>query len=499
MKRILTVILVSLTLQSYAAVMPYGSVARQIQDSLNRSTWILNWNEGVWIDLIKIPYDISEEIKAKLLSKTTAEWLDVVSNGSEAEQQEANSALGVSYLFGVGAKQSEEMGLLYLQVAADKGRANSAQYIALAYGGGIGKITEDYVEALKWYKLADKLNTTSENKFDLGAMYLRAAEQATVRKDYKQAADIHKESLALGHKQPAPYLTALYAAGLGVNEDMDKALEYAKQVDIKTLFDNDDDYNKFGDKLSPETIVALIKMNTSARHSDVYKRSGEYHQARLMLSEAVNKNDPIGAYVAHKAAYQTKDFGYAAHVLNIAAEAGLPAAQYEVADTLARINIEPEYSFKMFKKAAENGYSKAFLRYGSELYNRGKHSDSLSWMDKASKYEVGKHSANGKPYIGVATDEYIKSVELLAKLYFNGEGVEHNKDKALELVDELIKQVNGRISMKKIQVSPDSRWRPNNFNSRDEQIQHYNNQLNGYMSKFTELVNLKRMMMDIKQ
>ena len=87
----------------------------------------------------------------------------------------------------------------------------------------------------------------------------------------------------------------------------------------------------------------------------------------------------------------------------------------------------------------------------------------------------------------------------LALMYFNGEGVEHNKDKALELVDELIKQVNGRISMKKIQVSPDSRWRPNNFNSRDEQIQHYNNQLNGYMSKFTELVNLKRMMMDIKQ
>jgi len=499
MKRILTVILVSLTLQSYAAVMPYGSVARQIQDSLNRSTWILDWNEGAWIDSIKIPYDISEEVKAKLLSKTTAEWLDVVSNGSEAEQQEANSALGVSYLFGVGAKQSEEMGLLYLQVAADKGRANSAQYIALAYGGGIGKITEDYVEALKWYKLADKLNTTSENKFDLGAMYLRAAEQATVRKDYKQAADIHKESLALGHKQPAPYLTALYAAGLGVNEDMDKALEYAKQVDIKTLFNNDDDYKKFGDKLSPETILALIKMNISGLNNNIFKRSDEYHQARLILDEAVHKNDPIGAYIAHKAAYQTKDFSYAARVMDIAAEAGLPAAQFEAADTLNRIGVEPKHASEMFKKAAENGYGKSYLRYGTELYNSGNHKEALKWLSKASEYEAGTANNNGKPYIGVATDNYIQSVELLAKLYFGGKGVEQDKNKAAELIDELIKQVNGKINIKKIQVSPSAEWRPNNFNSRDEQIQYFNNQLNSYMSKSAELVNLKRMMMDIKQ
>ena len=491
--------LVSLTLQSYAAVMPYGSVARQIQDSLNRSTWILDWNEGAWIDSIKIPYGVSEDVKAKLLSKTTAEWLDVVSNGSEAEQQEARSALGVSYLFGVGVKQNEELGLLYLQIAANKGRANSAQYVAIAYFGGIGKITEDSIEALKWYKLANKLNTKNENKFDLGFTYLRAAEQATVRKDYKQAADIHKESLALGHKESAPYLTALYAAGLGVNEDMDKALEYAKQVDIKTLFNNDDDYKKFGDKLSPETILALIKMNISGPNNDIFKRSDGYHQARLMLDKAVNKNDPIGAYVAHKAAYQTKDFNYAARVIDIAAEAGLPAAQFEVADALSGIGIEHKNASEMlkkaaemFKKAAENGYGKAYLRYGTELYNSGNHKEALKWLSKATKYEAGTANNNGKPYIGGATDNYIQSVELLAKLYFDGKGVEQDKNKAAELIDELIKQVNGKINIKKIQVSPNAEWRPNNFNSRDEQIQYYNNQLNNYMSKSAELMNFKK-------
>ena len=215
-----------------------------------------------------------------------------------------------------------------------------------------------------------------------------------------------------------------------------------------------------------------------------------------MLSSVVTKNDPIGAYVAHKAAYQTKDFGYAAHVLNIAAEAGLPAAQYEVADTLNRMGIEPKHASEMFKSASENGYGKAYLRYGTELYNSGNHKEALKWLSKASEYEAGTANNNGKPYIGVATDNYIQSVELLAKLYFDGKGVEQDKNKAAELIDELIKQVNGKINMRKIQVAPNTEWQPNNFNSRDEQIQYYNNQLNNYMSKSAELVNLKRMMME---
>ena len=499
MNKLIITVLSIFSLQSYAAVMPADSVAKQIQDSLNHSVWVLSWNEGEWIDSIKIPVVISEEIKDKLLSKTIAEWRNILSNGNEEDAQEASSALGVSYLFGVGTEQSEEFGLSYLKAATDKGRPSSALYVAIAYASGIGNLTEDYVEAIKWYKVANELDKDDVFNFDLGEMYLKAAEQATTRKDYRQAADIHKEALALGHKQSAPYLVALHLTGLGVEKNTSKALEYAKQVDIKTLFNNDDDYKKFGDKLSPETILALIKMNISGLNNDIFIRSNEYHQARLILDKAVHKNDPIGAYIAHKAAYQTKDFSYAARVIDIAAKAGLPAAQFEVADTLNRIGIEPKHASEMFKKAAENGYGKSYLRYGTELYNSGNHKEALKWLSKATEYEAGTANNNGKPYIGVATDNYIQSVELLAKLYFDGKGVEQDKNKAAELIDELIKQVNGKINIKKIQVSPNAEWRPNNFNSRDEQIQYYNNQLNNYMSKSAELVNLKRMMMDIKQ
>jgi TPR repeat protein len=182
--------------------------------------------------------------------------------------------------------------------------------------------------------------------------------------------------------------------------------------------------------------------------------------------------------------------------MDIAVEAGLPAAQFEAADTLNRIGIEPKHASEMFKKAAENGYGKSYLRYGTELYNSGNHKEALKWLSKASEYEAGTANNDGKPYIGGATDNYIQSVELLAKLYLNGNGIERDKGKAAELIDELIKQVNGKINMRKMQIAPNAEWRPNDFNSRDEQIQYYNNQLNSHMSKSAELVNLKRMMME---
>jgi len=496
MSKFILIALTILSLQSYAAVMPNDSVAKQVQDSLNRSAWVLGWNEGEWIDSIRMPYFVSEEIKNELLSKTIDEWLDILSNGSEEEQQKARSALGVSYLFGVGVEQSEDFGLLYLKTAADKGRAGSAVYVAIAYAGGVGKLTEDSVEALKWYKLADKLNQTSENEFDLGAVYLRAAEQATTRKDYKQAAEIHKESLELGHKQSASYLVALYAAGLGVEKDMNKALMYAKQVDVRTLFDNDADYNKFGNKLSPETITALIGFNVADLHKDIYKRSSAHNQARLVLDKILREDDPIGFYVAYKTAIEVNDMKYAEYAIHKAADAGIPAAQYELAENWDRASINTELASKMFKKAAESGYGKAYLKYGSSLYNSGNHKEALKWLNKAAEYETGIHSYNGKPYIGVATDEYLQSLELLAKLYFNGKDVEHNKDKAAKLVDELIKQVNVRINIRKIQATPDTQWRPDDFGSRSEQIQYYSNLLNSYMSKSAELIDLKRVIED---
>ena len=486
MKRILTTILAAITLQSYALNLPDGSIAKQIQDKLYNPSFILGWNEGEWLNSLKMPYVLSEEMKNELLSKSDKEWFDETFKDNADEALKAQSALGVKYLFGVGTKQNTELGLSYLKGAADKGRAASALYIAIAYVGGTGDLTKDYIEALKWYKLTSKLDTTDKYNFDLNYIHMWAAEQATVRKDYKQAVQLYKEALEYGNKDAAAYLAVLYIAGLGVDKDNDKAVEYAKLIDTKKLFNGDSNYSKFSDKLSPEAIVGLLHANVAL----IDNNSDEFNKARLMLDKAVRKDDPIGAYLAHKAAYAVKDFKYAAYAIDMAAKGGLPAAQYESAKTNTRLNINPVESFDMFKQAAEGGYSKAYSGYASNLYNSGDYDKAFKWLNKAVEYESDQLGKDGKPYIGTASDEYLESTELLAKSYLSGNGVEQNKDKAIELIDELIKQVDGRIGMTKIQADPSIK-RNLSINSLKEHLSYYSDKLNSYVSKQADLMRIK--------
>jgi len=63
MNKLIIIVLSIFSLQSYAAVLPNDSVAKQVQDSLNRSAWVLGWNEGVWIDSVAMPCGLSDKHK----------------------------------------------------------------------------------------------------------------------------------------------------------------------------------------------------------------------------------------------------------------------------------------------------------------------------------------------------------------------------------------------------------------------------------------------------
>jgi len=225
MKTLLTTALTLFSLQSYAAVsIPNNSIPYGIQESLTRPAYLFYWNEGAWIDSIKIPYALSEEIKAELLSKTPDEWMNEFLEGEGDKKYKAESALGLMSVYGIGVKQNASWGLSLLKDAAKNGRGSSALHIAIATIGGVGDLTEDNIEALKWYKLAEKLDKNGKNTFDLNYIYTRAAEQATVRKDYKKAVEIHKEALEYGNIASAANLVAHYITGLGVDKSVEKLL-----------------------------------------------------------------------------------------------------------------------------------------------------------------------------------------------------------------------------------------------------------------------------------
>ena len=113
--------------------------------------------------------------------------------------------LGVMHEWGNGVPQDDVKAMKWYRLAAEKSHRDAQNNLGAMYSKGEG-VEQNYVEALKWYKLAEKLDKSGTFTFDLGSLYLKAAEQATTRKDYRQAADIHKEALASGHKQSAPYL-----------------------------------------------------------------------------------------------------------------------------------------------------------------------------------------------------------------------------------------------------------------------------------------------------
>lgn len=210
-----------------------------------------HWNEGAWIDSIRVPCDIAESTKRTILSKSNKQWRQLFLDGSD----EAASALGLSYMYGIGSTHDEELGLLFLKSAAGSGRANSALHLAVANWCGIGNLTEDYIEALKWYKLADKLDDEGKFSFDLSRMYLMAAQQAVVRKDYSKAIELHKESLAYGNTISAVHLAAFYALGKGVEESISKAVEHLESLGVDELQKYSEQY---GDRPISKSLVAKI-------------------------------------------------------------------------------------------------------------------------------------------------------------------------------------------------------------------------------------------------
>jgi len=486
MKTLLTTAVTLFSLQSYAAVsILNNSIPHSIQESLTRPAHLFYWNEGAWIDSVKFPCAISEEAKTEILSKSPEEWTNIMMKGGD-KALEAKSALGVASLNGIGTHQNEEWGLILLKDAAKNGRFNSALHTGIAYACGTGNLTIDYVEALNWYKLADKLNKTGENKFSLGGIYTQAAEQATVRKNYKKAVEIHKEALEYGNTASAANLVAHYLTGLGVDKDAEEALEYAKLVDTKSMFKDEQDYYDFGNKLTPETIVGLIGLNTSNLDKDTYVR--DYYNAMFALNKAVEKGDPIGAYIAAKTAYAVRDYNYYSYALNVAVDNGLPVAQYELANVLSK-NNKPEEALELYKDAAESGYESAFNKYGIALYDKGNHKDSLEWLIKAVEYEGTKSEIGDTPIRDKSTDAYIESTKRLAQLYVDGEGIEHNMDKAKELVDEVLTQALVRTKSSKFLAG-----KPNilkNFNTEEEAKAYYEKKSGYFLDMHSELVKLK--------
>ena len=80
----------------------------------------------------------------------SAKWLR---KAAEQNLAEAQSDLGICYLFGKGVKQDEIEAVKWFRKAADQGLAGAQLNLGLSYENGSG-VKQDKVEAAKWYHKA---------------------------------------------------------------------------------------------------------------------------------------------------------------------------------------------------------------------------------------------------------------------------------------------------------------------------------------------------------
>jgi hypothetical protein len=104
--------------------------------------------------------------------------------------------------------------LISSRQAADKGYAGAQFDLGAMYFEGSG-VTRDYVEAVKWYRLA-ATQGNGRAQFNLGLMY--AAGQG-VTQDYAEAIKWYRLAADQGDADAQNNLGVMYAAGQGVTQD----------------------------------------------------------------------------------------------------------------------------------------------------------------------------------------------------------------------------------------------------------------------------------------
>ena len=115
-------------------------------------------------------------------------------------------------------KKQYEKELILIKPQALSGDHIAQNKLGIAYENGRA-VTQDYTEALKWYKLAAEQGD-ADAQHNIGNMYRKVY---GVKQDYSEAARWYKLAAEQGHAIAQYDLSFLYLFGQGVERDLIKA------------------------------------------------------------------------------------------------------------------------------------------------------------------------------------------------------------------------------------------------------------------------------------
>lgn len=342
---------------------------------------------------------ISKSSKEKSISKIFENKSDNVEEKDEEEVIRKLFEKGENYYFGRGVKKDNKKAYKYFLYAAKYNDEYAEAYLGLFYDKGIA-VERNYEIAYEWYyKAAIKGNAFAQ--YSLGILY---SEGNGVIKDYNKAFIWFQKSAENEYVGAYYQLGRAYYNGLGVDKDEENAFKWHKKAAENNL---------------PASQYALSLM---------YK-NGEGCEENLVNAyywvERAAENDYEDAYYVVGRSYLEGifvevNYKKAFHYLS----KGYLALDTNCIESLAEMYLKGLHVKKDVYTALE-------------LYNRA-----LEFGDRSIYFKVGKvYEDEGLVNQGISIynqgheEGNLKCTQRLGIMYYNGEGVEKDLEKAIEYME----------------------------------------------------------------
>lgn len=367
--------------------------------------------------------------------------------------------IGLDYFNGNGEQQSYEESITWFQHAADLQHPDAYYYLGLCHENGLG-VLRNPKESLSFYKKAKELGNVNATKYlqaieydnagfytmaiplfqELYPTHIDAAhflgyyylEGYVFKRDYYKAVEYLSLAAKANHEFALNNLAVCYWYGDGVEKDPEFAIKLAKKayelgnISASTNIDHweSDLFIQKGNAIYDQA-EEYFSQKQYAQAFELYKQANELYQNRLAIRKlglcyeygygiTVNK---ISAIQYYQKAISVQDNKAPENLKQLIAS--LEAQEsYELAIVFER-NKKYELAFQLLIQAAKNNYIPSYFKIGY-FYDEGlgiktDYTKAAQWYHKGCDNKCSLSANN------------------LGLLYESGNGVSHDKKKALEL------------------------------------------------------------------
>lgn len=370
--------------------------------------FVVNYGEENYSLILNKLIDSEKEIFKKYLSTTKSSKEENISKIFESksddviEKEENIRQLlekGENYYFGRGVKKDTKKAYKYFLDVAKYKDEYAETYLGLFYDKGIA-VQKNYEIAYQWYyKAAIKGNPFAQ--YSLGILY---SEGNGVIKDYNKAFIWFQKSAENDYVGAYYQLGRAYYNGLGVDKDEENAFKWhkkaaennlpASQYALSLMYKN-------GEGCEENLVSAYYWVERAAEN--------DYEDAYYVVGRSYLEG--ICVEVNYKKAFHYLSKGYLALDTNCIESL---AEMY-----LKGLNVKKDVytALELYNRALEFGDRSIYFKVGKVYEDEGLMNQAISIYNKG--HEEGN----------------LKCTQRLGIMYYNGEGVEKDLEKAIEYME----------------------------------------------------------------